>query len=87
MIWFFDKLTNSSGCQDNWGNIIINLKSIPVPPPSEILDQLDAIRVNYRNPTAHPELIYTTDDVQDLLSECIAVVNRVVNHLNDKNLI
>ncbi|MBY9021249.1 MAG: hypothetical protein KGD67_09335 [Candidatus Lokiarchaeota archaeon] len=85
--WFFDKFTSSSGCTDNWGNILINLRNISVPPPSEILDQLDAIRVNYRNPTAHPELIYTIDDVQDLLSECIAVVNRIVNHLKDKNLI
>jgi len=85
--WFFDKLNSSSGCKDNWGNIVINLKSLSVPPPSEILDQLDAIRVNYRNPTAHPELTYTNDDVQDLLSECIAVVNRIVNHLKDKNLI
>ncbi len=85
--WFFDKLNSSSGCKDNWGNIVINLKSISVPPPREILDQLDAIRVNYRNPTAHPELTYTNDDVQDLLSECIAVVNRIVNHLKDKKLI
>lgn len=85
--WFFDKLNSSSGCKDDWANIVKNLKSLSVPPPSEILDQLDAIRVNYRNPTAHPELTYTNDDVQDLLSECIAVVNRIVNHLKDKNLI
>jgi len=85
--WFFDKFTSSSGCENNWGNIITNLKSLSVPPPSEILDQLDAIRVNYRNPTAHPELTYTNDEVQDLLSECIAVVNRIVKHLKDKNLI
>jgi len=85
--WFFDKLNSSSGCKDNWGNIITNLKSLSVPPPREILDQLDAIRVNYRNPTAHPELTYTNDEVQDLLSECIAVVNRIVKHLKDKNLI
>lgn len=85
--WFFDKFTSSSGCKDNWGNIVTNLKSLSSPPPSEILDQLDAIRVNYRNPTAHPELTYTNDEVQDLLSECIAVVNRIVKHLKDKNLI
>jgi len=85
--WFSDKLTSSSGCSDNWGNIIINLRNLSTPPPGEILDQLDAIRVNYRNPTAHPELIYTIDETQDLLSECIAVVNRIVNHLKDKKLI
>ena len=85
--WFFDRFTSSSGCTDNWGNIIANLKNLSAPPPSEILDQLDAIRLNYRNPTAHPELIYTIDEVQDLLSECIAVVNRIVNHLKENNLI
>jgi len=85
--WFFDKLSGSSGCTDNWGSIIRNLRSLSSPPPVEILDQLDAIRVNYRNPTAHPELIYTTDDSQDLFSECIAVVNRIVHHLKDSGLL
>lgn len=85
--WFYDKLNNSSGCSDNWGNVIRNLRSMSAPPPSEIIDQLDAIRLNYRNPTAHPELVYTIDDIQDLLSECIAVVNRIVHHLKDKGII
>ena len=85
--WLHDKLTNSSGCSYNWGPIINNLKKLSNPPPNEILDQSDAIRVNYRNPTAHPELIYTIDDTQDLLSECIAVVNRIVHHLKDNNLL
>ena len=85
--WFYDKLNNSSGCSNNWGNVLVNLRSLSNPPPSEIIDQLDAIRVNYRNPTAHPELVYTIDDIQDLLSECIAIVNRIVNHLIDKGLI
>lgn len=87
MRWLYDKLTNSAGCSFNWGKIITNLKNISNPPPHEILDQSDAIRVNYRNPTAHPELIYTIDDAQDLLSECIAVVNRIVYHLRDNNLL
>lgn len=85
--WFYDKLNNSSGCSDNWGQVIKNLRHMSAPPPSEIIDQSDAIRVNYRNPTAHPELVYTIDDIQDLLSECIAVVNRIVNHLKDEGII
>jgi len=87
MRWLYDKLTHSSGCSYNWGPLITNLRNLPNPPPSEILDQSDAIRVNYRNPTAHPELTYTIDDAQDLLSECIAVVNRIVHHLKDNNLL
>jgi len=87
MRWFFNKLTNSSGCSDNWGIILTNLRNLSAPPPREILDQSDAIRINYRNPTAHPELIYSIDQAQDLLSECIAVVNRTVAYLDDKGLI
>ena len=87
MRWLHDKLTNSSGCSYNWGPIINNLKKLSNPPPNEILDQSDAIRLNYRNPTAHPELTYTIDDIQDLLSECIAVVNRIVHHLIDYNML
>ncbi len=87
MRWFFEKLTNLSGCSNNWGNIINNLRNISTPPPREILDQLDAIRVNYRNPTVHPELIYTIDETQDLLAECVAVVNRIVIYLKNNSLI
>ena len=85
--WLHDKLTNSSGYSNNWGQVIQDLKNLSNPPTREILDQSDAIRRNYRNPTAHPELTYTIDDTQDLLSECIAVVNRIVHHLADNNLL
>lgn len=85
--WFFDLLNGSSGCSDNWGPVVTNLRNLTNPPPNEILDQLDAIRVNYRNPTAHPDMRYDIENVQDLFSECIAVVNRIVNHLLDNSLI
>ncbi len=69
------------------GPLIVHLRNMTNPPPIEIIDQANAIRRNYRNPTAHPEKIYDMDEVQDLLSECIAVVDRIVNCLKDRGII
>ncbi len=85
--WFYDQLNNSAGCRDLWGTITSNLKNMVNPPPNEIIDQSDAIRKNYRNPTAHPELIYDINEVQDLLTECIAVANRIINYLKKIGLL
>ena len=59
-----------------WGPMIIQLrakKNIP----KALLDSLDNIRSNFRNPTLHPELIYTMDEAQDLFSVCIDAVTRI----------
>ena len=84
---FYDQLNNSAGCRDLCGTINTNLKNMVNPPPNEIIDQSDAIRKNYRNPTAHPELIYDINEVQDLLTECIAVANRIINYLKKIGLL
>ena len=35
--WFYDKINSSSGCTDNWGNIINNMQQLSTPPPKEIM--------------------------------------------------
>ncbi|MFN8225068.1 MAG: hypothetical protein U0R50_17685 [Gaiellales bacterium] len=47
------------------------------PPPKVLLDALDGLRTNFRNPTAHPEKNYDVDEAQDLLASCVDVINRM----------
>ncbi len=61
-----------------WGPIVAGLRKRSRPPSAVLLNDLDSIRVTFRNPTDHPELIYDIDGVQDLLNRCIEVVNRMV---------
>ena len=61
-----------------WGPVTQALRNRRTPPPPELLQNLDNIRVSFRNPTQHPEKIYDIQEVQDLFSLCIDVVNRMV---------
>ena len=47
-------------------------------PKIELLDHLDTIRKNYRNPTQHPDKFYDLDEAQDLASNCISAINLIV---------
>lgn len=61
-----------------WGPMIERLGARSKPPPKALLDNLDAIRFNFRNPTQHPDEIYTIDKAQDLLGLTIPAVNDMV---------
>ncbi len=50
-------------------------------PKAELLDHLDAIRKNYRNPTQHPDKFYDIDEVQDMASMCISALNMIVSEI------
>jgi hypothetical protein len=63
--------------QQNWGPMVKQMRERRTPPPAAILDNLDNIRINYRNPTQHPELSYDVHTAQDLLGLCIDAVNRM----------
>jgi hypothetical protein len=62
-----------------WGPMITRLrnKSKKSRPNKILLDHLDNIRFNFRNPTDHPEKTYGIDEVQDLFSLVADVLNRV----------
>src|SRR5712692_3802367 len=62
-----------------WGPMVEGLRRRRTPPPRVLLDNLDNIRHNFRNPTQHPEKIYDIQEVQDLFGLCVEVVNRMVN--------
>ena len=60
-----------------WGPMVDHLRKRREPPPDVLLNNLDNIRVSFRNPTQHPELRYDLDEAQDLFGLCIEVVNRM----------
>ncbi|MFI6855990.1 hypothetical protein [Streptomyces sp. NPDC050416] len=65
-----------------WGPMIKSLKEKKRnPPPAVLLTNLDNLRVEFRNPTQHPEKVYDIHEVQDLLSLSVDVVNRMIKHL------
>ena len=61
-----------------WGPMVESLRRRSKPPPAPLLDNLDNIRLSFRNPTQHPDKIYDIQEVQDLFSLCVDVVNRMV---------
>jgi hypothetical protein len=64
----------------SWGSMTTELRNLNSPSiPDSLLNNLDNIRENYRNPTQHPELIYDIEDVQNLFPLCVEVVNRMVS--------
>jgi len=63
--------------QRMWKPMLDKLRARAKPPPKALLDNLDAIRHNFRNPTQHPDEIYTIDRAQDLLGLAIPVVNQM----------
>jgi hypothetical protein len=56
-------------------------------PPRELMDNLNNLRVYYRNKTQHPNLIYNSDEAQDLLFNCIKCINQIIKDLKERKLI
>jgi hypothetical protein len=65
-----------------WGRIIEHLRRQRKPPPKALLDHLDNLRENFRNPTQHPEARYNLQEAQDLLAVTIEVINRIARDLS-----
>lgn len=71
-------------CQMMWGNIIHDLrKRKKTKDKNVLLNNLDNIRLSFRNPTQHPEKIYDIQEVQDLWALCVDVVNRMMQDLEE----
>lgn len=66
-----------------WGPIVQDLRNKTKTRKHIALNNhLDNIRVSFRNPTQHPEALYDIHEVQDLLSVCIDVNNRMFKVIN-----
>ena len=70
-----------------WGPIIDHLRKRRDRPEKALIDHLDNIRTNFRNPTQHPDAFYSLDEAQDLLSLSADVISRMVKDLIDRKLI
>ncbi len=46
-------------------------------PDKHLINQLKHIKDSFRNPTQHPEKLYSVDEAQDLFGICIDVINKM----------
>lgn len=72
--YYFEKIKRNREKTPMWGNMVKQLQE-KKKKNEKLLQRLDYIRINYRNPTAHPDEIYSFDTAQDLLGLCIDVIN------------
>lgn len=80
--YYLALLPNSNSNLLLWGPMVTELRKMTSDnPQKELLDNLDNIRVSFRNPTQHPEKRYDIDEAQDLFNLCIEVVNRMAKDL------
>lgn len=64
-----------------WGGMLRHLQELKTNRPSnQLLNELDQLRQYYRNPTQHPKRRYTLDEVQDVFSLCVNVINQMASH-------
>lgn len=61
-----------------WGPMVASLKTRRSRISTALLSQLDYIRLEFRNPTQHPEKIYDIQEAQDIFGLCVEVVARMV---------
>lgn len=66
-----------------WGQMTFDLKNknSGKKPNAIIVNHLINIKDSFRNPTQHPDKIYDIYEVQDLLSLCIDVINRMAHDM------
>lgn len=70
-----------------WGPMLDALRNKKQkPPPSHLLDHLDTIRKNFRNPTQHPEKVYNLEETQDLLGLAADAISRMYRDAEDRGL-
>jgi hypothetical protein len=75
---FYCRLVKQKRVDLMWGPMLTDLrKRRKSRHYSVLLDNLDNIRRSFRNPTQHPEMTYTINEVQDLFGLCVDVVNRM----------
>lgn len=60
-----------------WGPMVSSLRRRSKSPPDALLNHLDHIRKNFRNPTDHPEKIYDIEEAQDLFALCCDAIGRM----------
>ncbi len=67
-----------------WFDMIDHLRKRPKSSAKALLDNLDNIRTNFRNPTQHPDARYDLETAQDLLFLSMDVLNRMAKGMNNE---
>ena len=75
---FYRAKTGKDSGDTPWGPIIAELKKTEDRQLKPLYDHLNNIRENFRNPTQHPDKIYSIDEAQDLFGVCIDVVDQMI---------
>jgi len=70
-----------------WNEMIEHLRKRRGPPEKALMDNMDNIRYNFRNPTQHPDARYHIDQAQDLLAIGVDVINRMIRDLEAKKIL
>lgn len=52
-----------------WAQMVEQMRAKSLSPPESLLDQLDTLRIHFRNPTQHPEARYDIYEAQELLGD------------------
>jgi hypothetical protein len=66
-----------------WGPMIQQMRAKKTnQPPAPLLDHFDNIRVDFRNPTQHPDAEYDMNDAQNLLNVAVDAVARAVSAMD-----
>lgn len=79
--------------KDTWGTYENKIKkeledgNLKPHPDEQLIISMASLRKHYRNQTQHPQMIYSSDQSQDILSNCIKVVNDIVVDLKNRGLI
>ncbi|MCH9050548.1 MAG: hypothetical protein IIA72_05635 [Proteobacteria bacterium] len=82
LVAFYEAIVRQKRVKRMWGPMVSDLKKRRKAKPYEVLlNNLDNIRLSFRNPTQHPELIYDIHEVQDLLALCFDAINRMARAL------
>jgi hypothetical protein len=92
--FYFTSLTQKNATEgQTWGNFHNEIENgitngqINPHPPKELMLNLNSLRIFYRNKTQHPQLIYNSDEAQDLMFNCIKCVNEIVKDLKQREII
>lgn len=67
-----------------WNDMIVHLEKRKKRPPQPILDHLDNIRRNFRNPTQHPDAMHDMNEAQNLMLISMEAMNRMVGDMDSE---
>ncbi len=78
--YYFIKVKRGREKNPLWGNMLKELLA-KKKPNEKLLNRLQYIKDTCRNPTSHPEAVYSLEEAQDLLGICIDVINSMSDEL------